>query len=129
MNHDTLANGLSKLMNYEKIGRQTVTLYPSSVMLKNIVAILQKAGFVGEAASQDTTRGTVMTVPLLGAINSIGVIKPRFAVQRDAFEKFEKRFLPARGVGVIIISTPKGLMSLEDAKKENIGGRLIAYCY
>jgi small subunit ribosomal protein S8 len=129
MNHDTLANGLSKLMNYEKIGRQTVTLYPASVMIKDVVVILQKAGFVGEATSQDTTRGTVVTVPLLGAINSIGVIKPRFAVQRDAFEKFEKRFLPARGVGVIIISTSKGLMSLEEAKKENIGGRLIAYCY
>jgi small subunit ribosomal protein S8 len=129
MNHDTLATGLSKLMNYEKIGRQTVQLHPASVMLKNVIAILQHAGYLGEAQANDTTRGTIVTVPLLGAINACGVIKPRFAAKRDEFEKFEKRFLPARGVGVIIISTPKGLMTLEQAKKENIGGRLIAYCY
>jgi small subunit ribosomal protein S8 len=45
------------------------------------------------------------------------------------FDKFEKRYLPARGFGIIIVSTNKGIMTLEEAKEKRIGGRLLAYCY
>jgi small subunit ribosomal protein S8 len=47
----------------------------------------------------------------------------------DEYEKFEKRFLPAKGVGVLIVSTIKGIMTHEEAKGKTLGGRLIAYCY
>ena len=129
MNNDPLANAMSKIVNFEKIGRDTVELYPISELMKEVLTILNKHGYVGSFEERKTGRGSVLTLALLGTINKAGVIKPRFATQIDAFEKYEKRFLPAEGVGVIIISTSKGLMTLEDAKKENIGGRLIAYCY
>jgi small subunit ribosomal protein S8 len=129
MNNDPLANAMSKIVNYERIGRDSVQLYPVGLLAKRVLEILNKHGYVGVFEERDTTRGSVLKVPLLGTINNAGVIKPRFAVQTDAFEKYEKRFLPAQGVGVIIISTSKGLMTLDEAKKENVGGRLIAYCY
>jgi small subunit ribosomal protein S8 len=73
--------------------------------------------------------GIIVKLPLLGKINNCGVIKPRFACSVDDMEKFEKRFLPAENFGIILISTSKGLMTLDEARKENIGGRLVAFCY
>ncbi|MEM3026452.1 MAG: 30S ribosomal protein S8, partial [Thermoproteota archaeon] len=43
--------------------------------------------------------------------------------------KFEKMFLPAFNVGLLIVSTPQGLMTHSEAKSRKIGGRLIAYVY
>jgi len=129
MNNDPLANAMSKILNYEGIGRDSVQLYPVGELAKAVLDILNKHGYLGSTEERKTTRGTVLTVQLLGKINKIGVIKPRFSVDTEGFERYEKRFLPAQGVGVIIISTSKGLMTLDEAKKENIGGRLIAYCY
>jgi small subunit ribosomal protein S8 len=57
------------------------------------------------------------------------VVKPRYSVKSDNYEKFEKRYLPAKEFGVLVVSTPKGMMSHNDARKNKLGGRLIAYCY
>jgi small subunit ribosomal protein S8 len=68
---------------------------------------------------------------LQGSIKSINyhAIKPRFPVKLENFEKFEKRYLPAKGFGHMLISTSKGLMLHEQAKEQKVGGRLIAYIY
>ena len=44
-------------------------------------------------------------------------------------EKYEKRYLPAKQFGILIISTPKGLMTHVQAMDKKTGGKLIAYCY
>jgi small subunit ribosomal protein S8 len=46
-----------------------------------------------------------------------------------ALEKYEKRFLPSRDMGTLIVSTPNGVLSHEDAKDQNVGGRILAYVY
>ena len=66
---------------------------------------------------------------MAGSINKCGVIKPRFSVKKNEYEKFEKRYLPAHGFGIIIVSTPKGLMMHDEAIEKGLGGKLIAYCY
>ena len=45
------------------------------------------------------------------------------------FEKFERRYLPAKDMGILIVSTPAGIMTHVEAKKKGLGGRLLAYCY
>ena len=66
---------------------------------------------------------------LLGNINKCGVIKPRFNAKMKDFERFEKRYLPGKGMGILIVSTSKGIMTLEEARKQKIGGKLLGYCY
>ena len=56
-------------------------------------------------------------------------IKPRFTCKIDQIEKYRRRYLPARNLGTMIISTSKGLVTQEEAQKENLGGCLIAYFY
>ena len=68
-------------------------------------------------------------VELEGNINKCGVIKPRHAVKKDEFEKFEKRFLPAKNFGILIVTTPEGIITHYEAKERGIGGRLLAYMY
>ena len=57
------------------------------------------------------------------------MIKPRYSVNKDDFEKFEERYLLSRGMGVLIVSTSLGIVTHHEAKKKNIGGKLLAYCY
>ena len=68
-------------------------------------------------------------IKLMGKINQVAAIKPRYAVQRHDFERFEKRFLPAKDMGTIIVSTSEGVMAHDDSKAKAIGGRLLAYVY
>ncbi len=129
MLNDPLANVLSKTLNYEGKGKKEVIIHPFTKLVKGILNIFQTKGYVGAAVEVAAARGGIGKLNLIGAINKCGVIKPRFSVTLADFEKFEKRYLPAIGVGILIISTSKGLMTHEEAKKKKIGGRLIAYCY
>ena len=50
-------------------------------------------------------------------------------ISKEEFEKFEERYLLARDMGILILSTPLGIIAHKDAKGKNTGGRLLAYCY
>ncbi len=127
--NDSLANAFSKIESYDKLGRSTVELTPSSSLLKNILTKLNEIGYVGSFEEVEDLRGNKIILNLLGKINKCGVIKPRFPCQFDDFEKFEKRYLLAKGFGIIFVSTSQGLMIHSEAKEKKIGGKLIAYCY
>lgn len=127
--NDPLANTLSGILNYDKVGKKQFMIHPASKIIKRVLTIMNEQGYLGLAEEATSARGGVLRVNLLGNINKCGVIKPRFAVTMNEYEKFEKRFLPAKGVGVIIVSTIKGIITHEEAKTQNLGGRLIAYCY
>ncbi len=127
--NDTIASALSKINNAEKATKKVVLLSPSSKLLKQILELLNKHNYVGEFVEETDSHGSRITLNLLGEINKIGAIKPRYAVKVEEYEKFEKRYLPAKDFGFLIVSTSKGLMTHIEAKKQNLGGRLIAYCY
>ncbi|MEM4239693.1 MAG: 30S ribosomal protein S8 [Candidatus Woesearchaeota archaeon] len=129
MLNDPLANALSGILNYDKVGKKVYTVHPASKTVRKALQILNEQGYLGATEPVTDARGGVVKVNLLGNINKCGVVKPRFAVTMNEYEKFEKRFLPAKGVGVLIVSTIKGMMTHEEAKSQNLGGRLIAYCY
>ena len=129
MNNDPLANALSAMLNYETVGKKEIIITPTSQLILGVLKILNANQYVGAAENITGARGGFIRLHLLGNINKCGVIKPRFSVGWKDFEKFEKRYLPAKGMGIIIISTPKGLMTLDEAREKKTGGKLIAYCY
>ena len=129
MLNDPLANALSLIRNAEKSGKTVCTIEPVSTLLENVLTILHEHQYLGEIKKEKTPRGVQLTIPLLGNINLCGAIKPRFSARKDTIEKFEKQFLPASEFGILILTTPKGVMTHKDAKKKGLGGRLLAYCY
>jgi len=50
-------------------------------------------------------------------------------VKNTDFEKWEKRYLPAKGFGSIILTTPEGVMTHSEARDNGIGGELLAFVY
>jgi len=129
MMHDLINDAISTIKNYERIGKSECVVRPKSKLLVEILRIFQNGGYIGEFEVSDDGRGGSIRIKLVKRINDCGVIKPRYAVKRDEFQKWEQRFLPARDLGMLIVSTPKGVMSHLDAKEKGLGGRLLAYVY
>ena len=126
---DIIAHALSRIKNAEHKGMPEVIVKPTSNLLKNILKLMQEEGYIGDFEIIDDGKGGVVKINLLGKINKCGAIKPRFSSSFNGFEKFEKRYLPAKGFGLLVVSTTKGIMTQERAKKEKIGGQLLAYVY
>ncbi|MCK4669727.1 MAG: 30S ribosomal protein S8 [Nanoarchaeota archaeon] len=126
--NDPLANALSMLAQHEKIGRTEVVIKPVSKTIKIVFDILNKEGYIG-SYEEEKVKGGHLKIYLLGKINDCGVIKPRFSVRFAEIEKSEKQYLPAKGFGLIILSTPFGIMTHKEAIEKKTGGVLLAYCY
>ena len=126
---DPLANVMSAIITYERTGKRELLIHPVSKVIRRVLAILQEHGYTGGLDEVSEGRGGFAKLNLIGNINLCGVIKPRFAIKNNEFQKFEKRYLPANGVGILILSTPDGFMTHDQAREKGLGGRLIAYCY
>ena len=126
---DVLSNGLTTILNNELRNKRECVISPASKLLGKVLRIMQLNGYIGEFEFIDDGRSGKFKVQLLGRINKCGAIRPRFAVKIDEIENWEKKFLPSREVGLLIISTPRGVLSHKEAKEKGIGGRLLAYVY
>ena len=127
--NDTLSNALSHILNSEKVGKQICIIRPSSKLITAVLDVFKHHGYINDYKLQEVKKGGVLEVSLNGNINKCGAIKPRFSIKKSQFEKFEKRYLPSKDFGIILLSTQKGIISHYDAQKHKIGGKLIAYVY
>ncbi len=128
MRHDLLADILNSINNAEEIGRKSVTI-PASKLVKEVLMVIQRSGYIGSFEFIDDRKSGKFTIELIGKINKSRAIRPRFPIKKDEFEKWEGRYLPARSFGILIVSTPKGVMSQKEAVEIGTGGRLLAYVY
>lgn len=129
MFNDPLAAALSKIMNAERVGKREVVVKPASTLLKTVLKIMNDLNYIGSVEEIADGRASMLKINLLGNINLCGVIKPRFSAGYRDMEKWEKRYLPAKDFGLIVLSTPQGLVTHQQAKERKMGGKLIAYCY
>lgn len=127
--NDPLANAMSKILNSERISRNECLVKPSSKLIKQVLTVIKENMFLGDIEDIPDGKGGMLKISLIGKINQCGAIKPRYAIKKSDFEKFEKRYLPAKDFGILVLSTPHGVLTHYEAKKKNSGGRLLAYCY
>ena len=126
---DTLANGLTTIINNEMRNKRECIIRPASKLLGRVLRIMQLNGYIGEFEFIDDDCSGKFKVQLLGRINKCGAIRPRFSARVDKFEEWEKKYLPSREVGLLVISTPKGVLSHREAKEKLSGGKLLAFVY
>ena len=124
MSQDSVADALNQMMNCTKAGKKVVVVSHHPKLLLSVLAIAKLKGYVKDYKSIDNTIKIE-----LAKLNGCKAIKPRFMVQVSEIEKYIKRYLPAKNIGVLVISTSKGLMTHQTAQKKNIGGSLIAYFF
>jgi small subunit ribosomal protein S8 len=128
MKHDLISDVLSSLKNGDKYGKKEIFTQASNIV-KNILLIFQKNNYIGDFEYIDDKKGGKFRIQLLGKINDCNAIRPRLSIRKDDYEKYEKRFLPASGMGFIIVSTSKGLLTHDKAKEKGVGGVLICFMY
>ncbi|NOX71609.1 MAG: 30S ribosomal protein S8 [Candidatus Micrarchaeota archaeon] len=128
MKHDLLSDMFTILRNNEDVGKKSCVV-PASNMIKEILKTMQQKGYIGNFEFIDDGKGGKFKIELLGKINKCGVIKPRHSVPLKSFINWEKRYLPAIGMGELFVSTPKGIMSHRDSAKDSLGGVLLGYIY
>ncbi|UZE93644.1 MAG: 30S ribosomal protein S8 [Candidatus Pacearchaeota archaeon] len=124
---DWLSAMLNDLMNCKKAGKKETIAMPVSNLMLGVLKILKDEGYIEDFnIVEDKFKHVLIKIK---KINKCGAIKPRFFVKKKEFDKYIKRYLPARGFGILIVSTNKGLITHREAIEKNIGGSLIAYCY
>ncbi len=124
---DPIADMLTRIRNANVMRNKEVVM-PTSKMKTEIAKILKEEGYITEFKVKDNT----LTLTLKYAENKERVItglkrisKPGLRVYVSASE------LPTvlNGLGIAIISTPKGVMTDRLARKNNVGGEVIAYVW
>ena len=126
---DTLANGLTTIINNEMRRKRECLINQASKILGNVLRVMQLNGYIGEFEFIGDGRSGKFRVQLLGRVNKCGAIKPRIPVCSNEIENWEKQFLPSRDIGVLVFSTSQGVMSHKEVKEKKIGGRLLAFVY
>ncbi len=127
--NDPLADALSHIKNTERVGKLECSIKPASKLIGNVLGVMKEGGYIEEFEYVEDGRGGIFNVKLRGKINDCNVIKPRFFVRVREYERWEKRFLPARDFGLLIVTTSRGVMSHNKAIEEGLGGQLLAFVY
>lgn len=128
MRHDILADVFCIIKNAEAVGKMECVV-PASNLVKDVLKVMERLEYIKGFEYIEDGRGGKFRVKLFKKINDCNIIKPNYSIKKNEFIKFEKRFLPAVGIGVLILTTPKGVMDQNQAKKEGVGGRLLGYVY
>ena len=129
MLNDPLADALTLIKNAENAGKLECEVTPASKIIGHVLKVMQERGYIGPFEFIEDMDGSRFRVKLNGNINNCGVIKPRHAIKKTDFEKWEARYLPAQDFGTLIVTTTAGVLSHYSAKEIGTGGKLLAYVY
>ncbi|KAI3489968.1 hypothetical protein L1887_45883 [Cichorium endivia] len=124
-----LNDALKSMYNAEKRGKRQVMIRPSSKVIIKFLIVMQKHGYIGEFEYVDDHRSGKIVVELNGRLNKCGVISPRFDVGVKEIEPWTARLLPSRQFGYIVLTTSAGIMDHEEARRKNVGGKVLGFFY
>merc|ERR1711943_124986 len=124
-----LNDALKNIVNAEKAGKRQVMLRPISKVLVKFLRVMQKKEYINAFEIIDDARNGKIVIDLNGRLNKCGVISPRFDLKLKNFEKFVYQILPSRQFGYVILTTNKGIMDHNEARKNHTGGKVLGYFY
>ena len=127
---DPIADMLTRIKNANAMRHETVTVQ-SSQLKSAILEVLKNEGFIaGYTVSKDVK--SVTTITLKYTENNQRVIKGLKRIAKPSLHVYSTaEDLPKvlNGLGVAIISTSQGIMSDKEARKQKIGGEVLAYVW
>ncbi len=125
---NTIADACCALKNAEKARKKEVVITPASKVLQQILRIFQRHAYIGEFERYDDGRQGKFKLALLGKINECaGLMRLNYKISQ--FELLERKLLPAPGLGLIILTTNQGIMTMSEAEGKNLGGHTLCYIY
>lgn len=123
---DPISDMLIRIKNASRRGHERVPI-PYSRLKHEIAKVLERHGFLSGIERKGKRVRKILEVGLIGGkenpmIHDVALIsKPSRRLYRASRE-----MASARHGGVVIVSTPKGLLSAREARQANVGGEIIA---
>mmetsp|Transcript_69602 Transcript_69602/g.196299 ORF Transcript_69602/g.196299 Transcript_69602/m.196299 type:complete len:131 (+) Transcript_69602:85-477(+) len=124
-----LRDCLNSIQNSEKRGKRQALVRPNSKVIIKFLQVMQKHGYIGDLEIIDDHRAGKVVVDLVGRINKCGVISPRFDVTLGGIEQLASNILPSRQFGHLVLTTPYGIMTHEEARRKNTGGKIVGFFF
>ena len=128
---DPIADMLTRIRNANSAKHETVDV-PVSNMKKAIADILLEEGYIKSYEIVDDGKQGMIHITLKYGANKEKVISGLQRVSKPGLRVYAGREeLPRvlKGLGIAIVSTSKGVMTDKKARKENIGGEVLAFVW
>ena len=125
---NTIADACCALKNAERARKKEVIISPASNILQQILRIFQRHAYIGEFERYDDGRQGKFKIALLGKINECaGLMRLNYKISQ--YEMLERNILPAPGLGIVVLTTNQGIMTMSEAEEKHIGGHTLCYIY
>ena len=128
---DPIADMLTRIRNANMVSKPKVEL-PSSAMKEAIAAILKREGFVKNYKVETRESRKILQIYLKYSDNGQKVITHLERVSKPGRRKYVKRDEIPRvlnGLGICILSTSKGILTGEEARRLGVGGEVLCYIW
>lgn len=128
---DPIADMLTRIRNANQMKYKEVEI-PSSKMKLEIARILKDEGFIEDYKLEDKGGIPTLLVSLKYGPKKERVITGLKRISKPGmrvYAKLEEIPTVLNGFGIAVISTPKGLMTNKEAKKNQVGGEVLAYIW
>ncbi len=128
---DPIADMLTRIRNANDMRHATVEM-PASKVKTSVLEVLKNEGFIVDFATQTKDGKSVTTVTLKYAQNNERVIKGLKRISKPGLRVYAQADeLPKvlNGLGIAVISTSRGVMTDKEARKNQIGGEVLAYVW
>lgn len=124
---DKIADMLVTINNGGRAGKKTVTV-PYSGYKANIARALFQEGYIKAYTQKDTQKGSVLEIDLVYSKDNtpkISMVKRISKPSRRLYTNAKNIAPVKQGFGKVFLSTPKGILTGEQARKEMVGGELL----
>ena len=129
---DPIADYLTRIRNASAAGHKVVEI-PASNLKKEVTRVLQEQGYIRKYKFVDEGPQGVIKIALkYDKISKTPAISKLIRVSKPGLRKYTKVKAAPRvlnGLGIAILSTPKGVMTAKQAKTENVGGEILCHVY
>ena len=128
---DTIADMLTRIRNANQMRYEEVNV-PASNIKKEIARILKEEGFIKDYKVENNDAQGTIVLTLKYTDKKERVITGLKRISKPGLRVYaNKDEIPKvlNGLGIAIISTSKGIMTDKEARKENIGGEVLAYIW
>lgn len=124
---DPLGDMLTRIRNGQMAGKESITA-PASKFRQSVLEVLKREGFIRGYSSQDVRTGISELKIELKYHEGQPVIRKIKRVSRPGLRVYSKvTDLPKvyNGLGISVLSTPRGVMSDHEARQANVGGEVL----
>ena len=128
---DPIADMLTRIRNANSAKHETVDV-PASNMKKSIAEILNNEGYIKSYQIIEDGKQGVIRIALKYGNNKEKVISGLKRVSKPGLRIYagaEELPRVLKGLGIAIVSTSKGVMTDKEARKQNIGGEVLAFVW